>query len=89
MNVRELAAEAIGTFWLTFGGCGSAVIAAGFPQVGIGLLGVSFASAHLAGRRKLDPRRDGAHHLDGPAGLRRQLVLQVRDPRPQRGILLF
>ena len=43
MDFRKLAAEAIGTFWLTFGGCGSPVIAAGFPQVGIGLLGVSFA----------------------------------------------
>ena len=43
MDFRKLVAEAIGTFWLTFGGCGSAVIAAGFPQVGIGLLGVSFA----------------------------------------------
>ncbi|HEY3656368.1 MAG TPA: aquaporin Z [Steroidobacteraceae bacterium] len=43
MNSRKYAAEAIGTFWLTFGGCGSAVIAAGFPQVGIGLLGVSLA----------------------------------------------
>src|SRR4051812_44655230 len=43
MNGRKYAAEAIGTFWLTFGGCGSAVIAAGFPQVGIGLLGVSLA----------------------------------------------
>src|SRR5215218_4469350 len=36
-------AEFLGTFWLVFGGCGSAVIAAGFPEVGIGLLGVSFA----------------------------------------------
>lgn len=43
MFVKKLAAEAIGTFWLTFGGCGSAVIAAAFPNVGIGLLGVSFA----------------------------------------------
>jgi aquaporin Z len=43
MQTRKLAAEAIGTFWLTFAGCGSAVIAAGFPQVGIGLLGVSLA----------------------------------------------
>ncbi len=43
MESRKYAAEAIGTFWLTFGGCGSAVIAAAFPQVGIGLLGVSFA----------------------------------------------
>jgi aquaporin Z len=43
MDARKYAAETIGTFWLTFGGCGSAVIAAGFPQVGIGLLGVSLA----------------------------------------------
>jgi aquaporin Z len=43
MHTRKLLAEAIGTFWLTFAGCGSAVIAAGFPQVGIGLVGVSLA----------------------------------------------
>src|ERR1700710_1953044 len=43
MDMRKLVAEFIGTFWLTFAGCGSAVIAAGFPQVGIGLVGVSFA----------------------------------------------
>jgi aquaporin Z len=41
--VRRSAAEAVGTFWLVFGGCGSAVIAAGFPEVGIGLVGVSLA----------------------------------------------
>ncbi len=43
MSTRNYVAEVIGTFWLTFAGCGSAVIAAGFPQVGIGLLGVSLA----------------------------------------------
>jgi aquaporin Z len=43
MNAQKYVAEAIGTFWLTFAGCGSAVIAAGFPQVGIGLVGVSLA----------------------------------------------
>src|SRR5512132_2223197 len=43
MDLRKLSAEAIGTFWPTFAGCGSAVIAAGFPQVGIGLVGVSLA----------------------------------------------
>jgi aquaporin Z len=43
MDPRKFAAEAIGTFWLTFGGCGSAVIAAAFPEVGIGLLGVALA----------------------------------------------
>ncbi len=40
---KKLGAEFIGTFWLVLGGCGSAVLAAAFPQVGIGLLGVSFA----------------------------------------------
>ena len=40
---KRCAAEFIGTFWLVFGGCGSAVLAATFPGVGIGLLGVSFA----------------------------------------------
>jgi aquaporin Z len=39
----KLLAEFIGTFWLVLGGCGSAVLAAAFPAVGIGLLGVSFA----------------------------------------------
>jgi len=39
----KLAAEFLGTFWLVLGGCGSAVLAAGFPDVGIGLLGVSLA----------------------------------------------
>lgn len=40
---KRCTAEFIGTFWLVFGGCGSAVLAAAFPQVGIGLLGVSLA----------------------------------------------
>jgi len=40
---RKLAAEFIGTFWLVLGGCGSAVLAAAFPEVGIGLLGVALA----------------------------------------------
>ena len=39
----KFAAELVGTFWLVLGGCGSAVIAAGFPEVGIGLAGVSLA----------------------------------------------
>ena len=41
--VNRAVAEFIGTFWLVLGGCGSAVLAAAFPNVGIGLLGVSFA----------------------------------------------
>ena len=40
---KKLGAEFIGTFWLVLGGCGSAVLAAAFPDVGIGLLGVAFA----------------------------------------------
>ncbi|MEA3409403.1 MAG: aquaporin Z [Candidatus Eisenbacteria bacterium] len=40
---KRAGAEFIGTFWLVFGGCGSAVLAASFPDVGIGLLGVSLA----------------------------------------------
>ncbi len=41
--MNKYLAEFIGTFWLVLGGCGSAVLAAAFPEVGIGLLGVSFA----------------------------------------------
>ncbi len=41
--MRKYGAEFFGTFWLVLGGCGSAVLAAGFPEVGIGLLGVSLA----------------------------------------------
>lgn len=40
---KKVGAEFLGTFWLVFGGCGSAVLAAAFPGVGIGLLGVSLA----------------------------------------------
>src|SRR6476659_1909891 len=41
--LKRSAAELLGTFWLVFGGCGSAVLAAKFPEVGIGLVGVSLA----------------------------------------------
>ena len=40
---KRAAAELLGTFWLVFGGCGSAVLAAKFPEVGIGLVGVALA----------------------------------------------
>ena len=44
MNLQKrLAAEFVGTFWLVFGGCGSAVLAAAFPALGIGFVGVSLA----------------------------------------------
>ena len=42
-NIRALWAELFGTFWLVFGGCGSAVFAAAFPELGIGFAGVSLA----------------------------------------------
>jgi len=41
--LKRSAAELLGTFWLVFGGCGSAVLAATFPEVGIGLVGVALA----------------------------------------------
>ncbi len=41
--IKKLSAEAFGTFWLVLGGCGSAVLAAGFPELGIGFVGVSLA----------------------------------------------
>src|ERR1700746_3518877 len=42
-TARRVAAEFFGTFWLVFGGCGAAVLAAGYPSLGIGFLGVAFA----------------------------------------------
>ena len=41
--MKKLFAEFFGTFWLVFGGCGSAVFAAGYPDLGIGFVGVSLA----------------------------------------------
>ena len=41
--MKQYSAEFLGTFWLVLGGCGSAVLAAAFPNVGIGLLGVALA----------------------------------------------
>lgn len=40
---KRAAAEFVGTFWLVFGGCGTAVLAAAFPNMGVGLLGVALA----------------------------------------------
>ena len=57
----KLSAEFLGTFWLVLGGCGSAVLAAAFPQVGIGLLGVSlaFGLTVLTGAYALGPVSGG------------------------------
>ncbi|RFD32534.1 aquaporin Z [Pseudomonas sp. GL93] len=41
--LKKMSAEFLGTFWLVFGGCGSAVLAAAFPELGIGFVGVSLA----------------------------------------------
>ena len=58
----KLSAEVLGTFWLVLGGCGSAVLAAAFPEVGIGLVGVSlaFGLTVLTGAYALGPV-SGAH----------------------------
>jgi aquaporin Z len=58
---QKLAAEFLGTFWLVLGGCGSAVLAAAFPEVGIGLLGVSlaFGLTVLTGAYALGPISGG------------------------------
>lgn len=58
---RKLSAEFIGTFWLVFGGCGSAVLAAGFPGLGIGFVGVSlaFGLTVLTGAYALGPISGG------------------------------
>jgi len=74
---NRLGAEFIGTFWLVLGGCGSAVLAAAFPSVGIGLLGVSlafgltvltmaFAIGHISGCH-LNPNEGGGLHPRGIA----------------------
>ena len=60
--IPKLSAELLGTFWLVLGGCGSAVLAAAFPEVGIGLVGVSlaFGLTVLTGAYALGPI-SGAH----------------------------
>jgi aquaporin Z len=57
----KIAAEFLGTFWLVLGGCGSAVLAAGFPELGIGFIGVSlaFGLAVLTGAYALGPISGG------------------------------
>ena len=41
--MQRLAAEALGTFWMVFAGCGSALLSGGVPQLGIGVFGIAFA----------------------------------------------
>ena len=67
----KLAAEFLGTFWLVLGGCGSAVLAAGFPDLGIGFLGVSlaFGLTVLTGVYALGPISGGHFNPAVSAGL--------------------
>jgi aquaporin Z len=67
----KLSAEFVGTFWLVLGGCGSAVLAAAFPDVGIGLLGVSlaFGLTVLSGAYALGPISGGHFNPAVSAGL--------------------
>ncbi|MES2610806.1 MAG: aquaporin Z [Pseudomonadota bacterium] len=60
-SLQKWSAEFLGTFWLTFGGCGSAVLAAAFPQLGFGFLGVSlaFGLTVLTGAYALGPISGG------------------------------
>jgi aquaporin Z len=67
----KLTAEFVGTFWLVLGGCGSAVLAAAFPDVGIGLLGVSlaFGLTVVAGAYAFGPISGGHFNPAVSAGL--------------------
>src|SRR4030095_7432706 len=67
----KLAAEFLVTFWLVLGGCGSAVLAAAFPEVGIGLTGVSlaFGLTVLTGAYALGPISGGPFHPAVSIGL--------------------
>ena len=69
--LRKSFAEFLGTFWLVFGGCGSAVLAAAFPQVGIGLAGVSlaFGLTVLTGAYAFGPISGGHFNPAVSAGL--------------------
>ncbi len=68
---RKLAAEFLGTFWLTFGGCGSAVLAAAFPELGIGFHGVAlaFGLTVLTGAYAFGPISGGHFNPAVSAGL--------------------
>ena len=72
---RKLGAEFLGTLWLVLGGCGSAVLAAAFPDVGIGLLGVALALG--CGKVNLDRGQTAAYDTPVPDG---HVVLVKRGP---------
>ena len=70
-SLQKWSAEFLGTFWLTLGGCGSAVLAAAFPQLGIGFVGVSlaFGLTVLTGAYALGPISGGHFNPAVSAGL--------------------
>src|SRR6476659_1111401 len=61
---KRLAAEFLGTFWLVLGGCGSAVLAAAFPSLGIGFVGVSLACGLTVRTMAYASRRVSGCHLN-------------------------
>ena len=83
----KLSAESIGTFWLVLGGCGSAVLAAAFPDVGIGLLGVSLAFGLTVRDRRLRARPDLGRPLQ-PRGFRRLVGRRPLSRRPALALLV-
>lgn len=80
---NKLAAEFVGTFWLVFGGCGSAVLAAAFPEVGIGLLGVSLAFG-LTVLTMSAPRRGRGRRFVSDRDRRGEALTQ-REATPRNG----
>ncbi len=99
---KKLGAEFIGTFWLVLGGCGSAVLAAAFPNVGIGLLGVAlafgltvltmaFAIGHISGCH-LNPAVSIGLWAGGrfkTAELLPYIIIQVLGATAAAGVLYF
>jgi aquaporin Z len=81
---KRLGAEFLGTFWLVFGGCGSAVLAAAFPNVGIGLAGVSlaFGLTVLTGAYALGPISGGHFNPAVSVGLAVAGRFNARDLLP-------
>ena len=64
---RRATAECIGTFWLVFGGCGSAVLSAAFPNFGIGFVGVALAFGLTVLSRRRPLRRPWRFAIQSPA----------------------
>ena len=89
-SAKKIAAEFLGTLWLVLGGCGSAVLAAGVPDVGIGYLGVALQPV------KIEPDGIGAMVMgvdrDGPAavaGLHQGDVILAWNGEPLRSVQML